>query len=96
MAELVYLLRHARCVVANDSGVMHLGAALGLDGIAMFGSTDEIATGPLGNRWITLTHNLECSPCLSRTCPKDRNQYECLTEIHSAEVISCLQDLLAG
>lgn len=78
LPQLMALLQAARCVVANDSGTMHLAAALGRPGVALFGSTDPIATGPLGGRWLVLRHPLPCSPCLARTCHRNDQPYECL------------------
>ena len=88
VSELIYLISKARLVVANDSGTMHLAAALKRDGIAIFGSTDEIATGPLRGRWIIHRKALNCSPCLERECNRTDNPYECLKTINASEVIA--------
>ena len=69
-AELIYLMKSARAMVANDSGLMHLGAAIGVPGVAVFGPTDHVATGPVpsAGNWIVLTDPAPCSPCFRRTC----------------------------
>lgn len=69
-ADLLYLMQSARAMVANDSGLMHLGAAVGVPGVAVFGPTDHAATGPVpsSGNWIVLTDPAPCSPCFHRTC----------------------------
>ncbi len=94
MRELIYVLSQARCVVANDSGAMHLAAAVDRDGVAIFGSTDPLATGPIGGRWIVLQDRLECAPCCKRKCKRDDHPYECLDLISTPAVITALTELL--
>ncbi|MDD3886801.1 MAG: lipopolysaccharide heptosyltransferase II [Victivallaceae bacterium] len=69
LAELMHILHSSRAVVANDSGVMHLAAAIGTPGVAIFGSTDYTATGPVSNRWAMLYEKDKCSPCYEHMCP---------------------------
>ena len=91
MTALMYLVRSARAVVANDSGVMHLAAAMGRPGVAVFGSTDYSATGPIGTNWKILYSDRSCSPCFARTCP--RNNPECMTDIPAEAAIAALEDM---
>jgi heptosyltransferase-2 len=93
MVGLMAILTAAKAVVANDSGAMHLAAGLGRDGVAIFGSTDPIATGPIGGRWIILQDPPDCAPCFERTCPRTENRYECLERIAPDTVIQALQQL---
>jgi heptosyltransferase-2 len=73
------VLVHCRALVSNDSGAMHLGAALGVRVTAMFGPTDERVTGPRGEvrplqrdrDHAVLTYPVWCRPCLLRECPLD-------------------------
>ncbi len=95
LPHLMQVLNHARLVVSNDSGTMHLAAALGKTGIAIFGSTDPIATGPLGGKWTVMKMPLPCSPCLRRTCHRTDHPYECLTAITPEKVIEKAEELLA-
>lgn len=67
--ELMVILKRAHQCVANDSGIMHLSAALGSSGVAVFGSTDPAATAPLSQKWTMLYDKLPCSPCFKRDCP---------------------------
>lgn len=86
LRQLMLLLQESSCIIANDSGTMHLGAALGKQGVAIFGSTDPVATGPLGGRWLVLREPLPCSPCLERVCPRTDAPYECLRRIQPSDV----------
>jgi lipopolysaccharide heptosyltransferase II len=63
--------------VSNDSGAMHLAAALGVPVAAIIGPTDERATAPLGNHDV-LVHQVFCRPCMLRDCPID---HRCMTGI---------------
>jgi len=79
--ELMAILQGVHLVIANDSGAMHLAAALGTSGVAIFGSTDSIATGPLGADWLVLQKKCQCSPCFKRTCQLTENRYKCLNSV---------------
>lgn len=81
---LMQLLRHARCAVANDSGVMHLAAALGTPGVAVFGPTDYSCTAPIGNNWEILWGHPGCAPCFRRVCPDGTPR--CMDEITADDV----------
>ena len=65
--------RTAAALVTNDSGAMHLAAALGVPVTAMFGPTRERETRPLGPEGlaapVVLTHDVWCRPCMLRECP---------------------------
>ena len=62
------LLRQAVALVTNDSGPMHIAAAVGTPVVALFGPTDPVRTGPYGTGHAVLTHDLACRPCLKRRC----------------------------
>ena len=93
LRELMAVLKVAGLAVTNDSVAMHLGAALGGRGVAVFGSTDAVATGPIGGRWIVLSEPTTCAPCLSRTCTRSDQSYQCLRRIEPAAVNHALQSL---
>jgi heptosyltransferase-2 len=69
LADAVDLLSAAALVVTNDSGLMHVAAALARPLVAIFGSTLPDHTPPLSSRAVALTRRLDCAPCFRRTCP---------------------------
>lgn len=77
------VLVHCRAVVSNDSGAMHLGAAVGIPVTVPFGPTDERRTRPLGDGHTVLTHQVWCRPCMLRECPID---HRCMTGISPRSV----------
>ena len=62
------LLAHARAVVGVDTGLSHLGAALGRPTVGLFGPTDARLTGCVGNRARNIQGDIACAPCLARHC----------------------------
>jgi heptosyltransferase-2 len=68
----VALISRCRLFVTNDSGLMHVAAALGIPVIAIFGSTDPERTGPLGEVCRVVRKSIPCAPCLKPECPEDR------------------------
>ncbi len=79
LRELIDRLRLCHLLVTNDTGTMHLAAALGVPTVSLFGSTEPILTGPLGSQHTVLRHQLPCSPCFQRSCPL--GTYECMTRL---------------
>ena len=79
VGELVALLGLCDGFAGNDSGAMHVAAALGIPTVGVFGSTDPERTGPRGARVAVVRQPLACSPCLARTCRF--GHYECLNAI---------------
>ena len=93
IGELVALLSIVDGFVGNDSGAMHVSAALGRPTVGIFGSTNPERTGPLGPKTRVLWRHLECAPCLQRTCRF--GHYNCLGEITPDNVLQALLDLRA-
>ena len=85
--ELAGLTARARVVVANDSGPMHLAAAVGTPVVAIFGPTDPGRTGPRGAASEILDRYVFCSPCFLKECPY---RHECMREIEVEEVLAAV------
>ena len=83
LRQLLALTTRCRLMITNDSGPMHLAAALGVPLVSIFGSTDERATGPVGARVRIVKHAVECNPCGRRVCPVD---FRCMGRISVEEV----------
>ena len=92
-AELAALLARARVVVANDSGAMHLAAAVGTPVVAFFGPTDPGRTAPTGSPAKILDRYVFCSPCFLKECPYG---HECMKEIGVEEVLRAVEELVGG
>lgn len=92
MRDFLALAGRMNLFIANDSGAMHVSAALSVPTIAVFGSTDPDLTGPLGRRVRVVREELECSPCFKRECPY--GHYKCLVGVKPARVIGEAEELL--
>jgi len=91
VGELVALLALCDGFAGNDSGAMHVAAAVGIPTVGVFGSTDPVRTGPRGPKVAVLRQPLECSPCLARTCRF--GHYDCLRAISVDAVVTQLAAL---
>lgn len=95
LTQLMAVLQSARVAVANDSGAMHLAAMLGTPGVALFGSTDPVSTGPLGAPWIVVrSPQYYCGPCFARVCPRTDAPNICLCSIVPERVCDALDFMM--
>lgn len=93
LAEAIDLMSAAGAVVSNDSGLMHVAAALNLPLVAVYGSTSPQFTPPLAEQVEIVRLGIECSPCFDRTCRF--GHYNCLRELKPRPVIEALGRLTA-
>ena len=84
LAQFIDLAAACDIFLTNDSGAMHIASALGVPTIAVFGATDDTATGPTGAKARVVREPVECSPCLLRECPID---HRCMTRVSADRVV---------
>jgi heptosyltransferase-2 len=93
LAAFTSLLGRCRLLLTNDSGAMHLAAALSVPCVALFGPTDPCRTGPLGSDHRVLHNPPACSPCRYRDCPID---HRCMRGLGVGEVVAAAEAILKG
>ena len=91
LADAVDLLAMSEAAVTNDSGLMHVAAALDRPLVAIYGSSTPDHTPPLADRVVVRYLRLECSPCFERVCPLGHTN--CLKEITPESVLRALESL---
>jgi heptosyltransferase-2 len=90
LRRAIAVLSRCRLFIGNDSGMMHIAAALGIPLAALFGPTEPGRTAPLASRFRLLHHGADCAPCRRRRCPTD---HRCMTAITVDEVLAAAADL---
>jgi heptosyltransferase-2 len=88
IAELPALLSRCQIFLGNDSGAMHVAAAVGLPVVAVFGPTDPLGTAPVTPRCAIVQEKPYCSPCFLRRCPTD---HRCMTAVSAGAVVRALE-----
>lgn len=98
LEEFMAAIAGARLVVTNDSGAMHLAAALGTPGAAVFGSTEPRKTGPIAPCVRVVRDHVPCSPCFRRECPLPASlgRLACLDRVSAADVIAACEAALGA
>jgi lipopolysaccharide heptosyltransferase II len=94
VSQLAALIRQAAMCVTNDSGPMHLAAAVGAPLVAIFGPTDSLWVGPYGKPESVVRADLPCSPCYLRRIKDCPFGHACMKQVTPAQVIARVEQLL--
>ena len=92
LSKAMALIDSCAVFVTNDSGLMHVAAALKTPLVAVFGSTNPVTTGPFSPNATILRKELPCSPCMQTHCKK--NAFACMEKITADEALSEVEKLL--
>ena len=90
LGDVIDLMANVDHVVSNDSGLMHIAAALARPLVVIYGSTSPAFTPPLADKVNILSLNLDCSPCFKRTCPLGHTN--CLNQLVPDQVIHAMDE----
>ncbi len=93
LAQALAFIALCDVFVTNDSGLMHVAAALDVPLVAIFGSTDHVATGPFSRRAVIVRQSLDCSPCMKTHCPQ--GHFRCMEEVTARQVFEAMAPFLA-
>jgi heptosyltransferase-2 len=91
LETLIGLIAESSLLLGNDSGPVHLAAALGIPTVAVFGATDYIVAAPYSPRGRAVREPVECSPCWLRECPID---HRCMTRVTPEMVCAAAREVL--
>jgi heptosyltransferase-2 len=92
LLEALDLMSLTAAVVSNDSGLMHIAAAIGRPLVALYGSTSPAITPPLAKAVRILERDLPCRPCFKRECPL--GHHDCLNLIAATEVADAIVEMI--
>ena len=92
MSETGGILKEMDMLISNDSGPVHMAAAVGTPVVAIFGPTESLRTGPFGDKHCVVRTALPCQPCFSRTCRYDT--IRCMEQLTVEAVSAAALDLL--
>ncbi|MFH1075208.1 MAG: glycosyltransferase family 9 protein, partial [Candidatus Firestonebacteria bacterium] len=87
------MIKKCGLFISNDTGPMHLAAAIGVPTIGIFGSTNPVWTAPLGKSVRIIYKKLLCSPCYDRICKKSGIRYDCLRKISEEDIFIGIEEL---
>lgn len=91
LKDLLPVIGKSQYFICNDTGPMHIAAALGVPVFAIFGPANPVRTGPYGAMHTVIQRDLECAPCYAHTPCRN---YRCMEELGVAEVFDKIQDAL--
>ena len=93
LLDVVDLMALSRLVVSNDSGLMHIAAAVGCETAVLYGSTSPVFTPPLTRKVKIISEELSCSPCFKRTCPLGHK--DCLNKLEPRRLFPVVEEVLS-
>ena len=94
LSEAAALISKCSLFLTNDSGLMHVAAAVGTRLAAIFGCTDAVATGPVSGSAVVVSRKVECAPCFKRICPL--KEHLCMDLVDVDAVVAAGMNLLKG
>ena len=94
LEDAIDLLATADTVISNDSGLMHIAAALQIPLIAIYGPTSPNFTPPLSDNSQAVQIEVDCGPCFQRTCPEQH--HKCMKEISGKSVLTLIQKKISS
>ena len=92
LLDVVDLMALSKLVVSNDSGLMHIAAAVGCETAVLYGSTSPVFTPPLTRKVKIISEELSCSPCFKRTCPLGHK--DCLNKLEPRRLFPVVENVL--
>ncbi|CAN2045501.1 heptosyltransferase II [Candidatus Magnetomoraceae bacterium gMMP-1] len=92
LEEAIALIEQCNLFITNDSGLMHIAAALDIPLIAIFGSTNPVTTGPWSDKSKIISISAQCSPCLKPECPLVH--HKCMDEIKVDMVFKAVMEMM--
>jgi len=93
LREFIDMTAACRLFLTNDSGAMHIAAALCVPSVTVFGPTDDTATGPCGANATLVREPVDCAPCRLRECPID---HRCMTRVTVDRVVLAAESVSGG
>lgn len=93
LSQAMALIARCRLFITNDSGLMHVAAALNTPLIALFGSTNQRRTGPRGGLCRVINKSIPCAPCMRTDCPDQRQCMELISVEEVYEEVKAIWDL---
>jgi heptosyltransferase-2 len=94
LGEAAAMIRRCQLFISNDSGLMHVAAAVGTPVVAIFGSTSPVWTGPIGEGHTVIAGQADCAPCFARACRVAT--YDCLERVQVEDVLEAARGKLAA
>lgn len=90
LKELAALLERCQLVISNDSGPVHVAAAVGTPTITIFGPSDDRKYRPLGEEHYIVENGIECRPCGKHECPL--GHHKCMQDIEAEDILSIIEE----